>query len=89
MVVSAVVTGTGGANNRSRRGQCRNTTCILDGPAGKNIGGLVILFIPGLIVFITKPEVEPRRKFKIVLKISREAPLAVPHPAERRCQLDI
>src|SRR5579862_4779573 len=62
---------------------------VFHSAVGKDVGGLVVLLIPRLIVFVSNAEIEREagRDFEIVLKVSGEAPLAVADPARGRGEL--
>src|ERR1700683_3705581 len=73
------------ADNRPRNGSSRDLPCVLYCPTGEDVCGLVVLFIPRLVQFVTQAEVErqPWSSLVVILKITSGAPLPVAHLAER------
>ncbi len=84
LVVGAFVAGAGGANLRTRNRQGRNMACILHRAIRKNVGSLVVLLVPRLVILIAQPEIESELAgyFHIVLKVACQPPLPVTHIAD-------
>ena len=62
---------------------------ILHRSTRKNIGSLVVLLIPGLIVLIPQSEIDrqSRGHLEVVLNVAGDAPLTIAHTTIRRCEL--
>ena len=61
-------------------------TCpAYDDATREHVGSLVVLFVPGLVVFVSDTEIdgESGSCFEIILDVAGRSPLAVSNPAER------